>query len=120
MPRTVGEVLTSVRDVLQDSRDPTVAPYRHSTAKLLRYLNSGLASARRLRPDLFFPSAAETDYAFGEADVSTPFPVEFSYVPVFVDYIAGMVSLEEDEYVAEGRAAGLLSRFVGQLVGKGV
>jgi hypothetical protein len=122
MPLTVNDLLTSVRDQLQDTRlldgsGFAVAP-RHSDEKLIRYLNLGLADARRIRPDLFLPSLETDPPLYTTADLATPFVLEYAWSVPFIEYIVGMVSLEEDEYVAEGRAAAMLQRFALKMIGK--
>ena len=112
---TLGEILTVIRDQIMDSR--TGAPYRHSDAKLLRYVNLGLAEARRIRPDLFLPSVFVTTYVYTTDDLAQPFPLTYGYEMALIEYVSGYVSIEEDEYVAEGRAAALLQRYSNKLLG---
>ena len=114
---TLGAVIQHARRQLQDTRENN---YRHSTAKLYNLLNMALWDARRLRPDLFAPGSTAVDFDYTETDIAVTLPCDSAYVSALVDHIAGTVSLEEDEYVADGRAAALLSRFTGKLVGKGV
>lgn len=116
MPQTISDLITTARALIKDNREG-VTP-RHSDAKLIRYLNLALSDARRLRPDLFLPSVATTDVVYTDANLNTVFPLEYSYVTPFVEYMAAMVSLEEDEYVAEGRAQALAARFAAKLLGK--
>lgn len=118
MAQTISELFATVRDQLQDTR----VPYRHSDAKLVRYLNGALRDARRLRPDLFLPGLADTAFSYTAANVTdnTQVPVEESYLTPFIEYVTGLVSVEEDEYVEDSRAAMLLTRFNAKLVGRGV
>jgi hypothetical protein len=118
MARVLSDLLGIARSLLQDTR--TGASQRHSDDKLLGYLNLALADARRLRPDLFTPDVSASLPYYTSANVGDAFPVDESYMPAFIEYIAGMVSMEEDEYVAEGRAAALTVRFTQRLVGKSV
>jgi len=115
-----SDILTQARYLLQDSR----TPYRHSDEKLVAYLNSALSDARRLRPDLFFPTITDeisegftTFVTTNTTALSIPF--EDSYFTTFVDYVVGMASSEEDEFVNSGRAAAFSQRFVVKLTGKG-
>jgi hypothetical protein len=113
MAHTLSDILTLARDQLQDTR----TPYRHSDEKLIRYLNMSLATGLRVRPDLFLPNVHQADYAYTTADLAVVFPVEFSYREAFVYYLVGTVSLEDDEFVADGRAAALLAQFKQKLTG---
>jgi len=113
---TIGELVTTARDLLQDNRDPAKAPYRHIDEKLCRYLNMALMDAKRLRPDLFLPDISTKEFAFAKTDFAVPFPLEYMYQSPFIEYMVGMVSVEEDEYVEEGRAAALLMRFGAKLM----
>lgn len=118
MPQAIGELLIRARGLLQDERSGV--PPRYSDAKLVGYLNLALADAKRLRPDLFIPDFATTEYDFDDSDTGLAelFPLDYAYTTPFVEYMAGMVSLEEDEHVTDGRAAALLARFAAKLVGK--
>ena len=52
----VGDLITQAREIIQDTgMEFDGEGDRHSDAKLIRYLNTALADAYRLRPDLFFP-----------------------------------------------------------------
>ena len=110
---TISDVLTITRHLLQDTR----APYRHTDAKLINYFNMGLAEARRIRPDLFLPDIYDTTFAYTDLDGAATFPLSYGYEMAFIEYIAGYTSLEEDEFVSDGRAAALLSRFTQKMVG---
>lgn len=116
MAQSISELIATVRHQLQDTR----VAYRHSDEKLVRYLNAALRDMRRLRPDLFLPDLASTTFAYTADDVALDLPVEESYVTPFIDYLFGIISLEEDEYVEEGRAPALLARFAAKLTGRGV
>jgi len=113
MAHKLSDIITLARDQLQDTR----TPYRHSDAKLIRYLNLALSDALRLRPDLFFPDASDKDYAYTVADIEATLPVDFAYRIAIVFYVVGMTSLEDDEFVANGRGAALLSQFKQKLTG---
>lgn len=113
MAQTLGDVLTLCRDQLQDTRQP----YRHSTEKLYRYLNLALSDALSLRPDLFLPSAYAAEFAYTETDAATTVPIEFGYIVALVYYVVGTVSIEDDEFVANGRGAALLAQFKRKLTG---
>ena len=113
MAHTLADILTLSRRQLQDTR----APYRHSDEKLVGYINLALSEGLRLRPDLFFPNFHEADFAYTTADLATTFPIETAYTMPFIYYTVGTVSLEDDEFVADGRAAALLAQFKQKLTG---
>lgn len=113
---TIGNLITIARDVLQDNRDPAKAPYRHTNAKLVRYMNAALVDTKRLRPDLFLPDISTKEFYFTEDDLGKDFPLDYMYSMPFVEYMCGMVSIEEDEYVEDGRGAALLARFGAKLL----
>lgn len=112
----ISDAVASIREQLQDTR---AGSYRYSDVKLLRYLNSAFSDVRRLRPDLLLPTLDVP--AFVEADLLTPtaFPIDGMYYSAIVDYVAGTVSLEEDEFSVDGRASTLLNRFTQKLISRG-
>lgn len=112
---TLETVIGLVRHQLQDTR----APVRHSDSKLVSYLNVGLADIRRLRPDLFLRNAGTISYEYTSSDLAETLPLEFSAMSPLIDHIVASVSLEDDEFVSDGRAVALMSRFTQKLVGKG-
>jgi hypothetical protein len=114
------DIITQSRYLLQDSREP----YRHTDEKLVAYLNSAISDARRLRPDLFFPTITDeisegftTFVTTNTLTLSIPF--DDSYFTPFVEYIVGMASAEDDEFVNNNRAGAFLTRFAQKLTGKG-
>lgn len=112
----ISDAVASIREQLQDTR---AGSYRYSDVKLLRYLNTAFSDVRRLRPDLFLPLLDVP--TFTETNLTTPtdFPIDGMYYSAVVDYVAGIVSLEEDEFSVDGRATVLLNRFAQKLIGKG-
>lgn len=113
MAHTLADILALSRRQLQDTR----TPYRHSDEKLIGYVNLALSEGLRLRPDLFFPNFHEADFAYTTADLAVAFPIEAAYTVPFIYYLVGTVSLEDDEFVADGRAAALLAQFKQKLTG---
>lgn len=120
MSWTLNDVIIQAREIIQDTRAES---YRHSDAKLLRYLNHAVSEAVRLRPDLFITDnegsslSEPRDFASVD-DLDDPFPIEEQYFSPFVFYVAGMVGLGDDEYANDGRAAGLMNMFRVQLTGR--
>lgn len=123
MSFTIKDLIEQVRDIVQDTgMDGDYVGDRHTDAKLIRFLNTALADAFRLRPDLFFPGvSSRTPPVILEADIvaETPFVVEAPYFSAFVDYVAGYVALGDDEFSENSRATSLLNRFSQKLLAKG-
>lgn len=120
---TIADAITQARQLIQDSRDP----YRNSDSKLIGYFNSAVMSAYNLRPDLFLvPDTTGatwnelTLYTSNDIADGTGFPVSSQYFPAFVEYVAGYVGAGDDEFVLDGRAALLLSRFTQKIIGGAV
>lgn len=123
MAWTIADAVLQARQIVQDTREES---YRHSDAKLIGYFNSALADTRKLRPDIFLASG-ESDSLwdpipiYTESDITnlTLFPLDQQYFTAVVDYIAGYVGMEDDEYAVDGRAAALINRFTQRLIAKG-
>lgn len=106
-----SEVLTHVRDTLQDFEEPK----RYTDASLLRALNLCLLELRYKRPDLFIGTFTEnTPQA---AALSDDVRVPEIAIPGIVAYIAGWVEMRDDEYTTDGRAAALMGKFGRDMVG---
>jgi hypothetical protein len=120
---TVKDLIYQARDIVQDTgMDGDYDGDRHTDAKLIRFLNTALADAYRMRPDLFFPGvSSRTPPVVTVTDIvnSTPFMVEPVYFSAFVDYVAGYVALGDDEFPENSRAVSLLNRFTQKLMAKG-
>ena len=122
MAFTVADLLLQAREILQDTgMEFDGQGDRHTDAKLIRILNTSLADAYRLRPDLFFPVVSREPPTYAVADIValTPFVVESTFFSPFVDYVAGYVALGDDEFAQDGRAVSLLNRFSQKLLAKG-
>ena len=121
MAWTINDAVAQVRQIVQDTR---ATSYRHSTAKIIGYLNNAFNDARRLRPDLFVGSSTASTWdpvpIYTESDLSDTFPLDPQYFTAVVQYAAGWLGLEDDEFANNGRAITLFQRFAGQLVSKGL
>lgn len=119
----VGDLILQAREVIQDTgMDFDGEGDRHTDAKLIRILNTSLADAYRLRPDLFFPGVGNRQvpsYTATDITNNTLFIVETPFVSAFVDYVAGYVALGDDEFSENSRAVSLLNRFSQKLLSKG-
>jgi predicted metal-dependent hydrolase len=109
---TVSDYLGDARVLLQDTR----VPYRYSDDDLLRNLNIGLQNARKLRADLFLPQTDMVPPQYTAADLAKVIPIEFGYRDAFVYYMVGRAQLRDEESTTDSRAAGLMNKFVGQLL----
>lgn len=114
---TISDVITSSRELLQD----TVTPYRFSDDRLVRTLNGALREVFRIRPDLFL-SASFVIPEYVEADLASPpnFPLEEQYYNTVVEFIVGWTELSDDEFTMDNRAAALLTAFRNQLIGSNI
>lgn len=120
MPFTVRDVVYQAREIVQDTgMEFDYTEDRHTDDKIIRYLNTAMAEAYRLRPDLFFPGVFDrgTLPVFTAADIvaATPLGVDDTYFSAFVDYVSGYIGLGDDEFAVEGRATALLNRFIQKL-----
>ncbi len=77
-----------------------------------------MATARNLRSDLFLSSLRTPFVIYTPADAALEFPIDATYFPAVVGYIAGFIGMEDDEFAVDGRAATLQAMFHAALVGK--
>lgn len=109
----LGDYIVESRRLLQDE----FVPYRYPDKDLVEALNIGLQEARRLRPDLFLP-LFEVPYfnASGTIDLDQPVTLDPMYRSSLVYYATGRMQLRDDEPTVDQRAAGLLQKFIGQML----
>ncbi len=112
MSLTIADSITRSRQIIQDLQPP----FRHDDAKLVGYLNDAIIEVRRLRPD-FFLGGLDSYTFYDIADLPDEFPLDPIAFPAVVDYIAGAVGLEDDEFAQDGRAIALNARFEQRLTG---
>lgn len=87
-------------------------PYRYSEAYLYIHINDALLTMRRLRPDLFeFAGSQPLPVYTHVFNNSTPFPVDETFIPAVVQYVAGMALLRDATDKAE-KAAAMVQVFV--------
>lgn len=118
MTWTVSKAVERVRILLADNE----VPYRNADVAILDGLNMALTEARKLRPDLFLPDVyLWIAPSLDEASMTSgkELPVDPMYFTPVVEYVAGFISLEDDEFAVDGRAVSLLNRFSQKMVGKG-
>jgi len=108
---TVTDFVDAARVLLQDR----ISPYRYETDQLVTALNIALSDARRLRPDFFLPSFAVPFYPLDNMGAAVVFP-EF-YKSALLYFIVGFAQLRDEEDTSDARAAALLQKFSGTLLG---
>ena len=120
MARTVSDLISRVRQVLQDEDQNG---YRYPTANVVGYLNDAVLEARRLRPDLFIgkyrkdlPQVSTNP----STDYSTVFlPLPDTYFTAAVGFVAGSLEFRDDEFAVDGRAVYLRDSLSKILMGAG-
>lgn len=119
MARTIGDVITDVRDILQDTR----SPYRYSDDSLYSYLNRAFINVKDIRPDAYWgrytsgtypPSYDIPEYSAG--DEAELWPLSSVFFTPIVMYVAGSAELKDDEFTRDARAAILLETFRRHLI----
>jgi len=108
---TVANFVDTARVLLQDR----ISPYRYETDQLVTALNIALSDARRLRPDLFLPNFEIPFYPVETLNTKVQFP-EF-YKSALLYYIVGFAQLRDEEDTSDARAAALMQKFSGTLLG---
>lgn len=122
MARTIPDVITEARKLLQDTR---ASSYRYSDAYLIGLLNLALQEIYRLRPDAFIGCCTDEDIAvptYVEADAADntkTFPIDAIFFLATVYHIVGNAQLADDEFADDNRAIVLLRSFRDMLVGPG-
>lgn len=117
MARTVQDVITQARVLLQDVRTDIGATYRYSDAELVIALNEAISEARRIRPDLFIGRLRDGLALLSAAALGTALPIDDMMFAPVVNYVVGRAELRDDQYTADGRAVALLQLFQGALYG---
>jgi len=102
----VTDVFTEVRRIIQDED----ATKRHSDNDLRSALKNALATARRVRPDLFLADLA----ALPDVTGST-LPIEEQFISPLVFITAGLILASNDEFIIDGAARNLMRQGQDQL-----
>lgn len=114
MARTVQDVVTQARVILQDARSDS---YRYSDAELVANINEALGEVRRMRPDIIAGRIQTGLSLLSAAAMSAALPVDdMLFVPI-VNYVCGRAELRDDQYTEDSRAATLLQLFTAALTG---
>jgi hypothetical protein len=111
----VGDVLSQVRTLLQDTDNTASSGYRYSSDSIVTALNQGMLDMYRVRPDLFL----ESGFIVPQFDVGTlgdPIGVEEQYIPPLVYYVTGLVQARDDEQNQDSRAMAFMKTFSAALL----
>lgn len=114
MARTVRQVVSGARGVLQDVR----APYRYSDDELARTVSDAIGEMRRIRPELFIASLRAELPMYTAATMDTNAPVPDMYFVPLVNFVAGRAELRDDQFTTDGRAVTLLQLFASSIGGR--
>ncbi len=114
MPKTIQNILTETRFLLQDS----VEPYRNTDVAILDIINSAMYELKRVRPDVWLGSygAPLPQYTDTAIDLAQEVPFDQLFFRPFIYYIVGSIELQDDEFAVDGRAAAMLRMFTVTLV----
>lgn len=121
MARSVGDVASQARQLLQDSNNAPTGGFRYTDAQMAFAINDGLSEMRRLRPDLFLSYGLDVAlpvYTTADAN-ATVLPISDSYFVALVNHVVARLSLREDEFSNDGRAVALLQAFSTSLTANG-
>lgn len=110
MPKTVGDILTDARVILNDE-----AGDRYTDAQLISDFNLAIAQTKMIRPDAFVFGEQLPEFTVN--DLNTDFPLAEIFAQSFVYYLAGNAELRDDEFAVDGRAMTLLSVYRRNLTG---
>ena len=110
--QTLNKLIASVREWLQDE----ATPYRYSDNDIVEAYNDFFLEARRLRPDLFTGIFSDDLPVYSSADGAEEFPLSAEFFVAAKYFVAGTISLRDDQYAQDGRALGFVNRAVAVLV----
>ena len=106
--RTLALYMEQCRILLQDT---TAAP-RYTDNELKKAMSVAFDEAFRIRPDMFIGVPAP--FVVGQLDEWEP-PIPRGYDMAFIMFVVGYTQLRDAEDVTDARAAGFLTKFVGEL-----
>ncbi len=104
MSRTVGEVLTSAYDTLNDE-----SRVRYTEPKSIGFIVDALNMVKNTRPDLFLGRYATS---FGTLTTASVLPIDEQFFRPIVDYVIARCETKDAEHVISGRAE-LMAKFAG-------
>lgn len=110
MPKTIGDILTDARVILNDTSSD-----RYTDDQLVSDFNYAISTTKGLRPDLFILGEVLPEYT--SADLAEDFPLPEIVSHGFVYFLVGNAELRDDEFAVDGRAMTLLSVYRRNLTG---
>lgn len=110
MPKTIGDILTDARVILNDTSGD-----RYTDEHLISDFNYAISQTKALRPDLFILGEALPEYT--TSDLAVDFPLPEIVSQSFVYYLSGNAELRDDEFAVDGRAMTLLTAYRRNLTG---
>lgn len=113
MSRTVLQVKTRVKSILQDKVDPR----RYPDEDIINALNDALVECRRMRPDLFVNNKKPFTVPQLVEDTNL-IPIEDQFFNSVVFFTVGYLMLRDTETAVDGFAMGMLNRATNQLVSR--
>jgi hypothetical protein len=113
MARTIGDVITQVRD---RTNDTDAVAYRIATVEHERNIYTGLLTVFDIRPDIFL--GQHTTFPPAAIPVSADLlPIADQWFPALVDYGTFAAEFKDDEYAVGGRAGASYTFFKQRLLG---
>ena len=112
---TVGDLLSQIRTLLQDTDPSASSGYRYSTDSIVMNLNQGMTDMYRIRPDIFLENGFKIP-TFSSAMLDTIIGIEEQYVPPLVYYAVGLTQARDDEQTQDSRAMAFLKTFQATLL----
>ena len=107
---TVGDMLTQIRILLQDTDSSGSSGYRYATDSIMLNINQGLTDMYRIRPDIFLELNFKIP-SFSSAQLDAIVGIEEQYVPPLVYYAVGLTQARDDEQTQDSRAMAFLKTF---------
>lgn len=110
---TVLDLVSRARVILQDTQD-LGAGYRYADTDMEQYGLDAVHTAFRIRPDLAVGSTWD-----GTASATLPASLNYYHQPLS-EWVAATAALRDDQHATEGKAAILLQKMQGAMLGMGV
>jgi hypothetical protein len=111
----VGDLVSQVRTLLQDTDNSASSGYRYSTDSIITALNQGMMDMYRVRPDLFLESGFVIP-VFNVGTLGAQIGVEAQYISPLVYYVTGLVQARDDEQNQDSRAVAFMKTFSAALL----
>lgn len=110
MPKSVGDIITEARVILNDSNGD-----RYTDTQLIADFNNAISMTKMLRPDVFILGEELPEFTVN--DLTEDFPLPEIFAQPFIYYLAGNAELRDDEFAVDGRAMTLLAAYRRHLTG---